>query len=217
MRTLLMGPPGAGKGTQAVFLSKELSIPHISTGDMFRKAVREGTALGLEAKDYMDAGQLVPDEVTVGIVRERLSEPDCREGFLLDGFPRTIPQAEALDQTLKDIQTPLDIVLNIAANREELIARITGRRMCRVCGASFHVIFNPPGKEGVCDQCGGELYQRDDDSAETVGKRLDVYEKQTRPLLDWYARQGLTVDIDGNRSVEDVAKEIMNAISGRRS
>jgi adenylate kinase len=212
-----MGPPGAGKGTQAVFLSRELSVPHISTGDMFRKAAGEGTALGLEARRFMDAGQLVPDEVTVGIVRERLTEPDCLRGFLLDGFPRTIPQAEALDGILAGVQAPLDIVLNIAAGREDLMARITGRRMCRECGASFHVLFNPPGKEGVCDRCGGELYQRDDDGAETVSKRLDVYERQTRPLLDWYAKQGLTVDIDGNQSVEDVAKEIMNAIHGRRS
>jgi adenylate kinase len=212
-----MGPPGAGKGTQAVSLSKTLRIPHISTGDMFRRAVREGAKLGLEAKSFMDAGQLVPDEVTIGIVRERIAAPDCRKGFLLDGFPRTVSQAEALDRILKHIEAPLDIVLNIDVNREALIARITGRRMCRACGASFHVEFSPPREAGVCDACGGALYQRDDDGLETVGKRLDVYERQTRPLLDWYAKQGLLADIDGSRPAEDVTKEIMDVMRGRRS
>jgi adenylate kinase len=212
-----MGPPGAGKGTQAAFLVKKLSIPHISTGDMFRKAVKEGAALGIQAKKFMDAGQLVPDELTIGIVKERLTEPDCQTGFLLDGFPRTIPQAEALDQMLKDIKAPLDMVLNIETDREDLIRRITGRRMCRRCGATYHVTFSPSSKGDVCGQCGGSLYQRDDDTAETVSKRLDVYETQTRPLVLWYEKQGVLVNINGNLSMEEVTAAIMKAIHEKRS
>jgi adenylate kinase len=217
MRTLLIGPPGAGKGTQAVVLVKKLSIPLISTGDMFRKAAKEQTALGLQAKGFMDAGQLVPDEVTIGIVRERLMEPDCKKGFILDGFPRTIPQAEALDQTLKEIQAPLDIVLNVETNREDLIRRITGRRMCRNCGTPYHVTLNPAKQGDLCDHCGSELYQRDDDTLETAGKRLDVYDAQTKPLVQWYENQGIVVNIDGNRSVEEVTAAIMKAIDGKFS
>lgn len=212
MKALLMGPPGAGKGTQAVVLAEKLGIPHISTGDMFRKAVKEETALGMEAKRYMDSGQLVPDEVTIGIVRERLAAADCAGGFLLDGFPRTVFQAEALDGIMNDMKTKLDVALNIDVDAEALIGRITGRRMCRKCGTPYHVTFSPSKAEGVCDACGGELYQRDDDKEETVRKRLEVYNAQTLPLIEYYRKQGIIADIDGNQPMEAVTEAIMKAI-----
>lgn len=212
MKALLMGPPGAGKGTQAVVLAEKLGIPHISTGDMFRKAVKEETALGMEAKRYMDSGQLVPDEVTIGIVRERLAAADCAGGFLLDGFPRTVFQAEALDDIMNDMKTKLDVALNIDVDAEALIGRITGRRMCRKCGTPYHVTFSPSKAEGVCDACGGELYQRDDDKEETVRKRLEVYNAQTLPLIEYYRKQGIIADIDGNQPMEAVTEAIMKAI-----
>ena len=212
MKALLMGPPGAGKGTQAVVLAEKLGIPHISTGDMFRKAVKEETALGMEAKRYMDSGQLVPDEVTIGIVRERLAAADCAGGFLLDGFPRTVFQAEALDGIMNDMKTKLDVALNIDVDAEALIGRITGRRMCRKCGTPYHVTFSPSKTEGVCDACGGELYQRDDDKEETVRKRLEVYNAQTLPLIEYYRKQGIIADIDGNQPMEAVTEAIMKAI-----
>lgn len=212
MKIILMGPPGAGKGTQADFLKSELSIPHISTGDMFRKAVTLGTPLGLEAKRYMDSGQLVPDSVTIGIVKERLSEPDCEKGFLLDGFPRTIPQADALGQTLKELGMGLDAVINVKVRREILIERLTGRRVCKSCGATYHKLFNPSKAGEKCESCGGELYQRNDDSIETVGNRLDVYEKQTAPLIEYYKEKGLLIEIDGEQSVQDVTQFIMEAL-----
>jgi len=212
MKTLLMGPPGAGKGTQAVILAEKLGIPHISTGDMFRKAVKEQTPLGIEAKRYMDGGGLVPDEVTIGIVRERLAEADCQKGFLLDGFPRTVYQAEALDGIMKDMGSNLDVALNIDVDEDALIGRISGRRMCRSCGKPYHVSFSPSKVSGQCDECGGELYQRDDDQEATVRKRLEVYKAQTLPLLDYYKAKGLVVNVDGNQPMEDVTKAILKAI-----
>lgn len=208
MKILLMGPPGAGKGTQAEKLTELFNIPHISTGDMFRKAQKDGTELGLKAKSYMEKGQLVPDEVTIGIVRERLAEADCKGGFLLDGFPRTVQQADALAQILTDLGTHLDAVINIEVAKDFLVERLTGRRVCRGCGATYHVKFNAPKVEGICDKCGGELYQRADDTIETVGNRLDVYAGQTAPLIDYYAAKDLLKNIDGSQSVEKVLADI---------
>jgi adenylate kinase len=208
MKLLIMGPPGAGKGTQAVKIAQVCHIPHISTGDIFRGAIAAGTELGKRLKSYLDAGQLVPDEVTVGVVRERLQQPDCAGGFLLDGFPRTLPQAEALDRMLADMGSGLDGVLNIAVRPEALLERLTGRRICRQCGASYHIKFQPPRQAGICDSCGGELYQRSDDTAETVGDRLNVYREQTAPLLDYYAKQGLLKEIDGELPIDQVTAAI---------
>ena len=168
MNLVLMGLPGAGKGTQAEKIVEKYNIPHISTGDMFRAAIKDGTELGLQAKSFMDKGELVPDEVTIGIVKERLAKDDCKQGFLLDGFPRTVAQAEALDSMLADLERPIDYVINVDVDKEILMERLTGRRICKECGATYHLVFNPPTKEGVCDRCGGELYQRADDNAETV-------------------------------------------------
>lgn len=212
MKILLMGPPGAGKGTQAEKLTAELNIPHISTGDMFRKAIKEGTQLGVKAKSYMDQGKLVPDEVTIGIVKERLSEPDCINGFLLDGFPRTVTQADALDGILKELKMNLDAVINIKASRDDLIQRLTGRRVCKTCGATYHVVFNPAKNMDVCDKCNGSLYQRNDDKVETVANRLDVYEGQTAPLISYYQNKGLLKDIDGTQSMDKVFADILLAL-----
>lgn len=207
-----MGPPGAGKGTQAEKLTEILNIPHISTGDMFRKAIKDQTDLGKQAKSFMDKGELVPDEVTVGIVKDRITEKDCRNGFLLDGFPRTVVQADALAKMLEDLGIKLDSVINVEVPYEELIGRLTGRRICRSCGATYHMIFNPPKDEGVCDKCGGELYQRDDDTEETAKNRLLVYEKQTAPLLEYYNNTGLLVNINGNQSMEEVLADILKVL-----
>lgn len=212
MYILLMGPPGAGKGTQAVRLVDSFKIPHISTGDMFRIAVKEGTTLGKKAKEYMDAGQLVPDEVTIGIVKERLMKPDCMKGFILDGFPRTAAQAEALDKTLADMNIKLDRVINIAVPETELVERMTGRRVCKACGATFHYKFNPPTCENVCDKCQGEVYQRDDDQEHTVKKRLAVYQAQTKPLIDYYSKQGLYSAIDGEQDIDEVFSDICQSL-----
>ncbi len=214
MNIILMGLPGAGKGTQAAPIKEALNIPHISTGDMFRQAVKEETPLGLEAKSYMDQGQLVPDRVTIGIVRERLAKEDCNNGFLLDGFPRTVPQAEALDQLLKEMEREIDYVLYIDVNEEELINRLTGRRICRDCGATYHLVFAPPKAEGVCDQCGGELYQRADDSVETVKNRLSVNIGQTQLLLDYYESTGKLQRINGAQPIEQVTEQILSLIRG---
>lgn len=203
-----MGPPGAGKGTQATRIASFCEIPHISTGDIFRAAISEGSELGQKLKGYLDAGKLVPDEVTVEVTRERLEKPDCSQGFLLDGFPRTIPQAEALDGILKELSISLDLVLNISVSPEVLLERLTGRRVCRKCGATFHLLYQPPAKENLCDQCGGELYQRSDDTAETVSERLDVYQKQTAPLLEFYEKRSLLREVDGELSIDDVWAEI---------
>ena len=212
MKLLIMGPPGAGKGTQAEVLVKELNLTHISTGDMFRAAIKEGTEMGLKAKEYMDKGALVPDEVVVGMVKERLSKPDCAGGFLLDGFPRTLEQAKALDATLQAMNIKLDGVINIAVPREKLMARLTGRRVCRGCGASYHVLFNQPQVEGKCNSCGGELYQRSDDNEEAVGNRLDVYEAQTQPLIDYYKGQGLLLNINGDQDIKKVLADILASL-----
>lgn len=212
MKLLIMGPPGAGKGTQAEVLVKELNITHISTGDMFRAAIKEGTDMGKKAKEYMDKGALVPDEVVVGMVKDRLLKPDCAAGFLLDGFPRTLEQAKALDATLQAMDIKLDSVINIAVPREKLMARLTGRRVCRGCGASYHMLFNKPEVEGKCNSCGGELYQRSDDNEEAVGNRLDVYEAQTQPLIDYYAAQRLLLNINGDQEIKKVLEDILTTL-----
>jgi len=208
MHIILMGPPGAGKGTQAANLVKRYGILHISTGDMFREAVKEGTPLGKEAKSYMDAGKLVPDEVTIGIVRERLGRPDCKKGFILDGFPRTVEQADALNEILADNGLKLTGVLNINVPAADLIERAVGRRICKNCGHSFHVKFNPTKVEGVCDDCGGTTYQRADDSEETMKSRLSVYESSTRPLIEYYKKAGVYKEIDGRQDIAKVEADL---------
>ncbi|MGC7871505.1 adenylate kinase [Desulfosporosinus sp. SYSU MS00001] len=212
MKIILMGGPGAGKGTQANPLVEKFHFPHISTGDMFRAAIKEGTALGLKAKSYMDAGGLVPDEVTIGIVAERLAQPDCAEGFLLDGFPRTLAQGNALNEILDRLGMKLDGVINIEVAEDVLIPRLTGRRVCRKCGASYHMVFNPPQQEGVCGQCGGELYQRSDDTVETAKNRLNVYNQQTEPLINFYQQQGLLKRINGDQPIDKVFADILKAL-----
>lgn len=212
MNLLIMGPPGGGKGTQCEVLIRELNITHISTGDMFRENVKGGTELGNKAKEYMDNGQLVPDELVVAMVKDRLSKPDCANGFLLDGFPRTVPQAEALDATLADMGIKLDGVLNIAVPRGKLLDRLTGRRVCRACGATYHVLFNKPAEEGKCGKCGGELYQRSDDTEATVNQRLDVYEAQTQPLIEYYSKQGLLKEINGDQEIGRVTKDVLASL-----
>ncbi len=208
MHILLMGPPGAGKGTQAAKLVKKYGIPHISTGDMFRAAVKEGTELGKKAKACMDAGQLVPDEITIGIVRERLQKPDCTKGFILDGFPRTVEQADALDGILKSLSIHLTRAVDISVPSSSLIERAVGRRVCKKCGAAYHIRFNPSKKDGVCDECGGETYQRADDSEETMKSRLSVYDAQTKPLIRYYQQAGLYSEIDGSQEMSKVFADI---------
>ena len=208
MNLVLMGLPGAGKGTQAERIVEEYKIPHISTGDMFRAAMKEETPLGLEAKSFMDKGELVPDEVTIGIVRERLAKDDCQKGFLLDGFPRTVAQAEALEKLLADMDRQLDYVINIEVNKDSLLERLTGRRICKDCGATYHLVFNPPAKEGVCDRCGGELYQRADDNVETVQTRLEVNIQQSQPLITFYEGKGYLRNLDGQQPIDKVFADI---------
>ncbi|VEF49912.1 adenylate kinase [Bacillus freudenreichii] len=208
MNLVLMGLPGAGKGTQAEKIVAKYDVPHISTGDMFRAAMSEGTELGLQAKSFMDKGELVPDEVTIGIVRERLSKADCEKGFLLDGFPRTVPQAEALENILSELGRNIDYVINIQVDQNILMERLTGRRICKSCGATYHLVFNPPAETGVCDRCGGELYQRPDDNEETVQNRLEVNVKQTQPLLDFYQEKGYLKNINGQQHIDQVFSDI---------
>jgi adenylate kinase len=210
MNIILLGGPGAGKGTQAKKLIDKYQIPQISTGDILRAAVKEGTEMGKKAKEFMDAGQLVPDEVVIGIIKDRLKEPDCQKGFILDGFPRTVPQAEALEKVLSDMSKKIDHVVSIDVDEEELVTRLTGRRTCKdaVCGQMYHVKFTPPKKEGVCDKCGGELYQRDDDNETTVRSRLATYNQATKPLIDHYKAKGLIRPIPGVGGIDDIFTKI---------
>ena len=212
MRLVLVGPPGAGKGTQAQFIASHFSVPKISTGDIFRANVSEGTDLGIEAKKYMDAGDLVPDEVTIAMVKDRLTHDDTMEGFLLDGFPRTVHQAEVLDKVLAVQDATLTVVLELVVDDEEVVRRLSGRRTCRRCGHVWHQDFDPPSRDGICDRCGGELFQRDDDSEETIRHRLEVYADQTSPLIGYYGDRGLLRGVDATGPVEDVTERAINAL-----
>ena len=208
MKIVLLGPPGAGKGTQAKSISNRYSIPHSATGDIFRKNISEETPLGMEAKRYMDNGQLVPDEVTINMVKDRLTWEDCKNGYLLDGFPRTVAQAEALEEFLESRDERLDTALCIEVPKDFILERMTGRRVCLQCGASYHIKFNPPVKPGVCDVCGNEVIQRKDDVEETVKERLDVYERQTQPLIDFYKTKNLLSTVDGTTAINEVFESI---------
>ena len=212
MNIILMGLPGAGKGTQASEIVKKFPIPHISTGDMFRKAIKDETDLGKEAKSYMDRGELVPDEVTVGIVKERISEDDAKKGFLLDGFPRTIDQAESLSQIMSELDREVDAVINIEVPEEELMNRLTGRRICEKCGTTYHLVFNPPKVDGICDIDGGKLYQREDDNPETVSNRLSVNVKQSKPILEYYNNKGVLKNIDGSKDIDEVTNDVIDIL-----
>jgi adenylate kinase len=212
VRLVLVGPPGAGKGTQAEFIAAHLAVPKISTGDIFRANVAQGTPLGVEARRYMDAGQLVPDEVTINMVADRLGEADAADGFLLDGFPRTVPQAVALDKLLVDLAVALDLVLELIVENEEVIRRLSGRRTCRGCSRIWHIEFDAPSREGTCDRCGGQLFQRDDDKPETIIERLKVYARDTAPLIDYYGAQCKLVGIDATGPVEDVTMRAIDAL-----
>ncbi len=212
MRLVLLGPPGAGKGTQASAIVKKYNIPHISTGDILRANIKKGTELGKKAKEYMDKGLLVPDDLVVSIVKDRITGDDCKNGFLLDGFPRTVNQGEALDRELTQMSLKLDRVINIDVEKEVLIERAIGRRICKNCGATYHIKFNPSKEEGVCDICKGELLQRNDDTKETVEKRIEVYIKQTKPLIDYYMEKGLILNVDGSKSIDAIFKEIVKAL-----
>jgi adenylate kinase len=214
MNLILLGGPGAGKGTQAKQLIDKYQIPQISTGDILRAAVKEGTPMGKKAKEYMDAGKLVPDEVVIGIVEDRLKQADCKKGFILDGFPRTVPQAEALGKALANMSSKIDHVVSIDVDEEALVTRLTGRRTCKnaACGQMYHIKFSPPKKEGVCDKCGGELYQRDDDNETTVRSRLATYNQATKPLIDYYSGKGLVRPIKGVGGIDDIFKQICSIV-----
>jgi adenylate kinase len=212
VRAVLVGPPGAGKGTQAQFIASQLAIPKISTGDIFRYNVSTGTELGRRARDFMDRGDLVPDEVTIGMVTSRLQEDDTHSGFLLDGFPRNVPQAETLKKMLSAWDTRLDIVLELVVDDDEVVRRLSGRRTCRRCGRVWHATFDPPLRKGSCDDCGGGLFQRDDDREETIRHRLDVYAHQTQPLIAFYADEGILLGIDATGPVEDITERALAAL-----
>ena len=215
MRIVLLGGPGSGKGTQAKKLIDTLGVPQISTGDIFRAALKEGTPMGLKAKTFMDKGELVPDDVVIGVVEERLAKPDLAKGYMLDGFPRTLPQAEALDGILKSLGQSIDHAILVDVPDEELVARLSGRRTCKKseCGRMYHVMFNPPKKEGVCDACGTELYQRDDDSEATIRERLGVYNKQTAPLIDYYEKKGLLRKVEGVGPIDQIFASIQKVLA----
>lgn len=213
---VMFGPPGAGKGTQAIALSQKYGIPQISTGDIFREAVRQGTALGKKAQTYMNRGVLVPDEVVIGIIEERIGQKDCEKGFVLDGFPRTIAQAEALDKLLEKRKTPISHVINLKVDDDELVKRSAARRLCKSCNAVYNLRFNPPTTDGKCDACGGELVQRDDDKDEVVRSRLKVYTEKTMPLLDFYAKKKLLRDVDGSRDIEEVKASVDRIMKGKK-
>jgi len=212
MKLILLGPPGAGKGTQAKMLTEEFTIPQISTGDILRAAVKDGTAMGLKAKEYMNAGGLVPDEVVVGIVRDRLQENDCNNGFILDGFPRTVAQADALQVSLQAMDKELDRVVSLAVDAEALVERLTGRRTCKECGRGYHVKFDPSREADVCDACGGALIQRDDDQEETIRKRLQVYANQTSPLISYYRETGVLLELDGMQPISQVQEKMLSLL-----
>lgn len=212
MRLILLGAPGAGKGTQAVMLAERLNVPHISTGDIFRFNIKNGTELGKKAKEYIDKGLLVPDEITMGIVKDRLQQEDCSKGFILDGFPRTIPQAEYLDQVLNGMGVSLDAVLNIYVEDEDIIKRLSGRRVCTNCGMSYHTLYNPTSRPGICDNCKEKVIQRDDDKEETVINRLHTYHQQTEPLIEYFTKQGKLVTAVGKEKIEDTSNEVLKAL-----
>lgn len=212
MNVVLLGPPGAGKGTQAARIVEKYGVPHISTGDIFRANIKAGTELGKRAQEYMNRGELVPDELVVEIATDRLAADDCKEGFLLDGFPRTVFQAEKLDEFMASKGRKIEHVLNIEVSRDDLMARLTGRRVCKSCGASFHVVNIPPKQEGICDNCGAELVQRADDNEETASNRIEVYNRETKPLIDYYEKAGNIVNIDGGKAAEDVFAAIADRL-----
>ncbi|NLY78300.1 MAG: adenylate kinase [Tissierellia bacterium] len=212
MRLILLGPPGVGKGTQAAAIIEKYSIPHISTGDIFRANIKGKTELGKKVEEYMNKGLLVPDDLVVSIVKDRIVKDDCKDGFLLDGFPRTVAQAEALDEELSKMSLVIDKVINIEAEKDILIERAIGRRICKDCGATYHVKFSPAKQDGICDKCGGELYQRKDDTLDTVEKRIEVYLEQTKPLIDYYAKKGLLLNVDGTKDKKEVFNDIVKAL-----
>ena len=209
---VLLGAPGAGKGTQAALIKEKYNLPHISTGDIFRKNIREGTPLGVQVKAIIDRGELVPDELTVALVKDRLAQPDCKDGYILDGFPRTIPQAESLKKALSDKGEALDFAVNVDVPDENIVARMSGRRACPKCGATYHIAYAAPKKEGVCDKCGAELILRDDDKPETVANRLKVYHDQTQPLIDYYTKENILHTVDGTQDMEKVFADIVKIL-----
>lgn len=212
MKIVMLGAPGAGKGTQALNIAKEYSIPHISTGDIFRANIKNQTELGMKAKEYMDKGALVPDDVTIGMLLDRIKEEDCKNGFVLDGFPRTIPQAESLKKALSDRGEKIDFAVDIEVPDENIINRMSGRRACTKCGGTYHIVFNPPKKEGICDNCGSELVQRADDKPETVLERLKTYHELTQPLIDFYSNENVLVEVDGTKKPSEVLEDILGAL-----